>query len=100
MRSTILAFSPLAALAGALLFNGAGAQTTHYETAQTFSGVTLVQRVETGPLGFATFEGETIGRLYGQPHLIGQCDGRLMVAIDESDFPAGCTWIQRFKRES
>ena len=26
--------------------------------------------------------------------LIGECDGRIMAAMEESAFPAGCAWIE------
>ncbi len=32
--------------------------------------------------------------------LIGLCDGRLMAALEESSFPAGCEWIEPIRSES
>lgn len=29
-----------------------------------------------------------------EARLIGECNGRLLAAMEESDFPAGCTWIE------
>ena len=37
-----------------------------------------------------------------EARLIGMCDGRLMAALEESSFPAGCEWIEpiRFEPEA
>lgn len=35
-----------------------------------------------------------------QVRLVGQCDGKILAAMEESDFPAGCAWIEPVKTES
>ncbi len=32
--------------------------------------------------------------------LVGDCGGRIMAAMEESDFPAGCAWIEPIRMES
>ena len=35
-----------------------------------------------------------------QIRLIGECDGKLLAAMEESAFPAGCAWIEPVRWEA
>lgn len=34
-----------------------------------------------------------------EARLIGECDGRILAALEESSFPAGCEWIEPIRFE-
>lgn len=53
----------------------------------------------------ATVAALGIASIESRPHaiearLIGECHGRLLAAMEESSFPAGCAWIEPIRMES
>lgn len=55
---------------------------------------TLALLAALGALLVAALIGEARSREARPVQLLGQCGGVIMAAMEESDFPAGCAWIE------